>query len=141
MSGNSDGYKMYIRTNIAEMSEWNEYANMEGVSVSDVDKSNGSPKLGDMIARNPKNHDDKWLVAKKYFEENFAIKPDSNKNGWIAIKDRKPKVGERVLVYDIKEDNIVISRLLKGDIWVDDDESNFALETVSHWMEIPKFKK
>jgi hypothetical protein len=42
------------------------------VSVSDVDKANGSPRAGDMIARNPKNHDDQWLVAKQYFEDNFA---------------------------------------------------------------------
>jgi uncharacterized protein YozE (UPF0346 family) len=24
-----------------------------------------------MIARNPKNHDDKWLVAAQYFADNF----------------------------------------------------------------------
>ena len=42
-----------------------------GISISDEDKRNGSPLLGDMIARNPKNHNDQWLVAKKYFEENF----------------------------------------------------------------------
>lgn len=41
------------------------------VSISDVDKQNGSPKLGDMIARNPKNHLDQWLVAEKYFYDNF----------------------------------------------------------------------
>lgn len=41
------------------------------VSISDVDQQNGSPKTGDMIARNPKNHNDQWLVAKKYFEDNF----------------------------------------------------------------------
>lgn len=28
-------------------------------------------KLGDMIARNPKNHKDQWLVAKEYFNDNF----------------------------------------------------------------------
>jgi len=27
-----------------------------------------------MIARNPKNHNDKWLVAKQYFEDNFEEK-------------------------------------------------------------------
>jgi len=42
-----------------------------GVSISEADKLNGSPKIGDMIARNPKDHTDKWLVAKKYFEENL----------------------------------------------------------------------
>ena len=31
----------------------------------------GSPKPGDMIARNPKNHDDQWLVAAQYFADNF----------------------------------------------------------------------
>ena len=41
------------------------------VSISDADKANGSPKIGDMIARNPKNHLDQWLVAKDYFEDNF----------------------------------------------------------------------
>lgn len=41
------------------------------ISLSPTDKENGSPLLGDMIARNPKNHEDQWLVAKKYFEDNF----------------------------------------------------------------------
>lgn len=41
------------------------------VSVSKPDLEAGSPKLGDMIARNPKNHDDQWLVAAQYFADNF----------------------------------------------------------------------
>ena len=41
------------------------------ISVSQEDTNNGSPRLGDMIARNPKNHNDLWLVAKAYFEENL----------------------------------------------------------------------
>lgn len=41
------------------------------VSISDVDRENGSPKIGDMIARNPKNHLDQWLVAEQYFNDNF----------------------------------------------------------------------
>ena len=41
------------------------------VSISDVDKYNGSPRIGDMIARNPKNHNDQWLVAEQYFKDNF----------------------------------------------------------------------
>ena len=31
----------------------------------------GSPKPGDMIFRNPKNHKDQWLVAAAYFAENY----------------------------------------------------------------------
>ncbi len=41
------------------------------ISVSVEDLIAGSPKVGDMIARNPKNHKDQWLVAKQYFEDNF----------------------------------------------------------------------
>ncbi|MEX0595305.1 MAG: hypothetical protein WD512_02315 [Candidatus Paceibacterota bacterium] len=32
---------------------------------------NAKIKEGDMIARNPENHNDLWLVAKDYFEQNF----------------------------------------------------------------------
>ena len=42
-----------------------------GISVSQADLENGSPKIGDMIARNPKNHKDQWLVAQQYFKDNF----------------------------------------------------------------------
>lgn len=41
------------------------------VSISQEDLKAGSPKPGDMVARNPKNHNDVWLVAKAYFEDNF----------------------------------------------------------------------
>lgn len=40
-------------------------------SISNADKENGSPKVGDMIARNPKNYLDQWLVAEQYFKDNF----------------------------------------------------------------------
>ena len=41
------------------------------VSISVEDLANGSPKIGDMIARNPKNHKDQWLVSEEYFNANF----------------------------------------------------------------------
>ncbi|MEX0597434.1 MAG: hypothetical protein WD512_13145 [Candidatus Paceibacterota bacterium] len=41
------------------------------VSISEQDLKNGSPKIGDMIACNPKNYLDQWLVAEEYFKENF----------------------------------------------------------------------
>jgi hypothetical protein len=42
------------------------------VSISEADRANGSPKAGDMIARNPVNHDDQWLIASEYFAKNFS---------------------------------------------------------------------
>jgi len=41
------------------------------ISISEQDLKNGSPKIGDMIARNPKNYLDQWLVAEQYFNDNF----------------------------------------------------------------------
>jgi hypothetical protein len=61
-------FKKYGRTNIAEMAEYDGHALLGAqVSISTEDIKAGSPKAGDMIARNPSNHKDKWLVAKKYF--------------------------------------------------------------------------
>lgn len=64
-------WKKYRRKGLSEMTPWEPNGTMDGVSVSEEDVKAGSPKAGDMIARNPKNHDDKWLVAQKYFEENL----------------------------------------------------------------------
>lgn len=64
-------YKQYRRSQIAEMADWVDGFDMTGVSVSDADKSAGSPKVGDKIARNPANHADRWLVAADYFAVNF----------------------------------------------------------------------
>jgi len=65
-------FKQYRRSNIAEMRPY-ELGEILGekVSVSMADLLNGSPMVGDMIARNPKNHNDQWLVAKDYFLDNF----------------------------------------------------------------------
>lgn len=66
-------FKPYRRRQIAELREYVPGEVLpEGVSISDPDRLAGSPKLGDMIARNPANHADQWLVAKDYFEANFA---------------------------------------------------------------------
>lgn len=68
-------WQQYRRSNLAEMIPWSlelPEGFMSSVSISAPDKANGSPKPGDMIARNPENHADKWLVAKAYFEANFV---------------------------------------------------------------------
>jgi hypothetical protein len=69
-------YKRYRRTQIAEMTPWIPGLSMYSVSVSKPDREAGSPKRGDMIARNPKNHADQWLVAAQYFADNFEELPN-----------------------------------------------------------------
>lgn len=76
-------FKKYRRTQIAEMREVTQEdvelgrlittktRDRVAVSISQPDLNNGSPKFGDMIARNPKNHNDQWLVAAEYFKDNF----------------------------------------------------------------------
>jgi hypothetical protein len=64
-------FKQYRRRQIAELRPWEPSDDMTGISVSEADSQAGSPKPGDMIARNPLNHKDQWLVAAKYFADNF----------------------------------------------------------------------
>ena len=64
-------FTQYRRKQIAELRPYTPGESMDRISVSAPDREAGSPKVGDMIARNPANHDDQWLVAKLYFIENF----------------------------------------------------------------------
>lgn len=64
-------FKQYRRIQISELRPFVAEDDMYGVSVSLEDAKAGSPKDGDMIARNPKNHADQWLVAAAYFTDNF----------------------------------------------------------------------
>lgn len=88
MKAEDKEFSKYRRTQIAEMrtvtdSDVKGYNTHAGelfvmnknivvkVSISVEDLSNGSPKIGDMIARNPDNHKDQWLVEEQYFKDNF----------------------------------------------------------------------
>jgi hypothetical protein len=80
-------FKQYRRSAIAEMRPYEQGESMVGISISVPDQDAGSPKAGDMIARNPKNHADQWLVAAQYFADNFepmdmfaSMVPDTS--GW-----------------------------------------------------------
>lgn len=74
--------KTYKKSGLTEMEPWNEEdyppIRMTLVSVSQADRENGSPKVGDMIAHNPKNPGDEWLVAEKYYKENYEIAHPTN---------------------------------------------------------------
>lgn len=64
--------KKYRKKQEQPMFPWFPDFDMDGVSVSDADKQNGSPKAGDMIAINPKDPADQWLVAEKFFNDNYV---------------------------------------------------------------------
>lgn len=69
-------FRKYARkAKLSELTPWVPGFDMAGVSVSEPDAATGSPKAGDMIARNPENHADRWLVAADYFSANFEPNP------------------------------------------------------------------
>ncbi len=68
-------YKNYRRSQIAQLRPYIPGEVLVSVSISEPDKAAGSPKPVDMIARNPKNHADQWLVAAQYFGDNFDPSP------------------------------------------------------------------
>lgn len=62
-------FKQYRKSAIAEMRPYVEGEDLAGISVNKED----SPGLGGMIARNPKNHQDQWYVAKQFFADNYVL--------------------------------------------------------------------
>ena len=64
-------FRKYRRTQLAEMRPYVLGEPVAHVSISTADLNAGSPRPGDMIARNPENHVDTWLVAADYFAKNY----------------------------------------------------------------------
>jgi hypothetical protein len=65
-------FKQYRKAQIAEMRPYVPGEDMSKISVAIIDTDNGSPQVGDMIARNPKDHNDQWLVAAQFFAQNYV---------------------------------------------------------------------
>ena len=69
--------RVYRRKQLSQLRPYVAGESMEGTSVSEADARTGSPKAGDMIARNPKNHADRWLVEAQFFAANFELTDDA----------------------------------------------------------------
>ena len=65
--------KYYRKKELQPLFPWTPDLPMGLVSISEADKANGSPKKGDMIAYNPKEPTDFWLVAEKFFIDNYIF--------------------------------------------------------------------
>ena len=59
--------KYYRKKNVQPMRPYIEGEDMKGISVSAED----TLEIGGMIAVNPDNGNDRWYIAKKFFEENY----------------------------------------------------------------------
>ena len=63
----------FRKKQLQELIAWEQDMIMDFVSISEADKNNGSPKFGDMIAFNPKDKTDMWLIAEEFFSNNYEL--------------------------------------------------------------------
>lgn len=68
----SKDFKLYRKKALQLMRPYILGEDLTGISVNKED----TPGLGGMIAINPHNPEDKWYVAKEFFEENYVLAKD-----------------------------------------------------------------
>ena len=71
----SDQFQFYRLRQTAEARPYKPGEALEGISIGEVDRADGSPKEGDMIVRNHANHEDQWLVSAAYFTAHYEREP------------------------------------------------------------------
>jgi hypothetical protein len=64
-------FKRYLKQQISELRPYILGEDMSKINIGDIHKLAGSPRTGDMIARDPRNPQDQWLVPEQFFKENF----------------------------------------------------------------------
>ena len=55
------------------------------VSIADADRQAGSPKIGDVIGKNPNNPQDQWLINEQYYLANYEVSDE--------VASKKPTEG------------------------------------------------
>ena len=66
-----DQFTQYSRITIVEMRPYVVGEDMTSIYVDAALAEHGHPKEGDMIARNPRDRDEMWLMTKENFSANF----------------------------------------------------------------------
>ena len=64
-------WKKYRKSTVTEMIPWSADVSMDAITVGVEDRAD-HPRLGDMVARDPANPSDMWLVVKEFFEANYV---------------------------------------------------------------------
>jgi hypothetical protein len=64
-------WKKYRKHAVTEIMIWSADVSMDAISVSPEDRASGHPRTGDMVARNPSNHSDMWLMTEAFFKANY----------------------------------------------------------------------
>ena len=110
-----NNFKQYKRKGLSEMRQIAFGEDLSGVSISEPDKQlmKDFPNVfaQGFIARNPKNHEDLWYVAKKYFDDN--------------LEEAEPKTATTETFMDrlIAERDQLCDKLLKLEGFLSDKEN------------------
>jgi hypothetical protein len=70
----SSEYTEYLRKQLVELRPYVDGEDMSGINVDEEDAAAGSPKVGDMIARNLKKPE-QWLVTAENFAKFYVEDP------------------------------------------------------------------
>jgi len=62
---------LYRKTALQELHPWTTDTPMALVSISASDAEKGCPKPGDMIACNPDDVTDWWLIEEQFFKDSY----------------------------------------------------------------------
>jgi hypothetical protein len=65
-------WTQYRRTTVMDMRPYEPGEDITNIEISPLDAAQGSPKEGDMIARNPNDDSKGWLISRAYFAHNFT---------------------------------------------------------------------
>ena len=98
--------KNYRKKNIQPMRPYIVGEDMTGISVNKED----TPELGGMIAVNPKNSEDRWYVAKQFFEDNYIEAPEQTAD---TIESLQAEVARQKRIIQMREDQITIEQGMK----------------------------
>lgn len=90
---------------------------MTGVSVSETDRQNGSPKEGDFIAVNKDDETDRWLVSKEFIEKNYEeTEPETTHSLSFGAAVAAMKQGKRVARAGWNGKNLFVFMQVPADI-------------------------
>jgi hypothetical protein len=82
-------FKQYRKKRTVDIRPYRDGEVMTGITISSVDKENGSPKSGDMIAVNPENPADMWLISAAYFADNY-IEVEDDELDDLEVPEKEP---------------------------------------------------
>ena len=72
MTGVQKVSNLFRKKTVTVLEPYTPGMSLAGISVSELALNDGSPKQGDMIAHNPDNPDDRWLLSAEYVEQNYV---------------------------------------------------------------------